>query len=82
MKQYYENDLTLEKGLKLTVKVLKKSLDKNKMNGENVEIFVLENKEGEIYQRFITEKEITEYLTEVEKEEALEKEKADKKMEF
>ncbi len=82
LKQYYENDLTLAAGLKLTVKVLKKSLDKNKMNGENVEIFVLERKEGEIYQRFIKENEINEYLKEVEKEEAEEKEKADKKMDF
>lgn len=82
LKQYYENDLTLKAGLKLTVKVLKKSLDKNKMNGENVEIFVLEMKDGEITQRFIKEQEINDYLKEVEKEESEEKEKADKKMDF
>ena len=56
LKQYYENDLTLEAGFKLTIKVLKKTLDKNKMNGENVELFVLSKKEnGELEQRFVSE---------------------------
>ena len=36
LKQFYENDLSLKDGIKLTVKVLKKTLDKNKMNGETL----------------------------------------------
>lgn len=82
LKQYYENDLSLADGLKLTVKVLKKSLDKNKMNGENVELFVLEKVGDEINQRFIKENDIVHYLEIVEKEEIEEKAKADKKAEF
>ena len=62
LKQYYKNDLSLKDGLKLTVKVLRKTLDKNKMNGENVEIFVLQLVDGEIVQKFIKAEEINEYL--------------------
>ena len=79
LKQYYENDLSLKDGLKLTVKVLRKTLDKNKMNGDNVEIFVLQLVDGEIVQKFIRAEEINEYLKIVDKEEQEEKAKADKK---
>ena len=79
LKQYYKNDLSLKDGLKLTVKVLRKTLDKNKMNGENVEIFVLQLVDGEIVQKFIKAEEINEYLKIVDKEEQEEKAKADKK---
>ena len=79
LKQYYENDLSLKDGLKLTVKVLRKTLDKNKMNGDNVEIFVLQLVDGEIVQKFIRAEEINEYLKIVDKEEQEEKAKSDKK---
>ena len=79
LKQYYENDLSLKDGLKLTVQVLRKTLDKNKMNGDNVEIFVLQLVDGEIVQKFIRAEEINEYLKIVDKEEQEEKAKADKK---
>jgi 20S proteasome subunit alpha 3 len=79
LKQYYEENLSLADGLKLTVKVLKKTLDKNKMSGENLEIFVLENIDGEIFQRFIKDTEIDGYLKVLEVEEAEEKAKSDKK---
>ena len=80
LKQYYENDLTLEAGFKLTIKVLKKTLDKNKMNGENVELFVLSKKEnGELEQRFVSENEINEIIKVVDKEEQEEKVKASQK---
>ena len=80
LKQYYENDLTLEAGFKLTIKVLKKTLDKNKMNGENVELFVLSRKEdGELEQRFVGENEINEIIRVVDKEEQEEKAKASQK---
>jgi hypothetical protein len=46
------------------------------MNGENVEIFVLEmNDEGDIVQRFVKTEEINEFLKVVEKEEEEEKAK-------
>jgi 20S proteasome alpha/beta subunit len=36
LKQYYtDENMGLEDGLKLTIKVLKKTLDKNKLSGEN-----------------------------------------------
>jgi len=35
LKQYYSDTMNLSEGLKLTVKVLKKTLDKNKMTGDN-----------------------------------------------
>lgn len=79
LKQLYEENIGLADGLKLTVKVLKKTLDKNKMSGENIEIFVLENKEGEVFQRFIEAKEIDNLLKIIEKEEAEEKSKTEKK---
>ena len=79
LKQYYENDLSLKDGLKLTVKVLRKTLDKNKMNGDNVEIFVLQLVDVEIVQKFIKAEEINEYLKIVDKEEQEEKAKAEKK---
>ena len=54
-------------------------LAKNKMNGDNVEIFVLQLVDGEIVQKFIRAEEINEYLKIVDKEEQEEKAKADKK---
>ena len=75
LKQYYENDMNLQDGLKLAVKVLKKSLDKNKMNPENVEIFVLEMKEGELNQRFVKSDETQKFIEIVDKEDAEEKAK-------
>ena len=48
--------MSLNDGLKLAVKVLKKSLDKNKMNPENVEIYILEKKGDEKYKKFIKSK--------------------------
>ena len=79
LKQYYENDMKLQDGLKLAVKVLKKSLDKNKMNPENVEIFVLERKDGELNQRFIKSDEIQKFIEIVDKEDEEEKLKEKKK---
>ena len=79
LKQYYENDMNLNDGLKLAVKVLKKSLDKNKMSPENVEIFVLEKKDDGVSQRFVKSDEIQKFIEIVDKEEAEEKEKEKKK---
>ena len=79
LKQYYENDMNLNDGLKLAVKVLKKSLDKNKMNPENVEIFVLEKKDDGVSQRFVKSDEIQKFIEIVDKEDAEEKEKEKKK---
>ena len=79
LKQYYENDISLNDGLKLAVKVLKKSLDKNKMNPENVEIFVLEKKGDDLSQRFIKSDEIKKFIEIVDKEDEAEKEKEKKK---
>ena len=79
LKQYYENDLSLNDGLKLAVKVLKKSLDKNKMSPENVEIFVLEKKEDEVSQRFVKSDEIQKFIEIADKEDQEEKEKEKKK---
>ena len=80
LKQYYENNMSLNDGLKLAVKVLKKSLDKNKMNPENVEIFVLEKKDDEgVSQRFVKSDEIQKFIEIVDKEDAEEKEKEKKK---
>ena len=79
LKQYYENDISLKDGLKLAVKILKKSLDKNKMSPENIEIFILEKKEDELNQRFLKNDEINEYIKIVDKEDEEEKEKEKKK---
>ena len=79
MKESYESDMSLKDGLKLAVKVLKKSLDKNKMNPENVEIFVLEKNEDGLNQRFVKSEEINEYIQIVDKEDKEEKEKEKKK---
>ena len=70
--------MKLQDGLKLAVKVLKKSLDKNKMNPENVEIFVLERIDGELNQRFVKSDEIQKYIEIVDKED--EEEKAKEKL--
>jgi 20S proteasome subunit alpha 3 len=78
LKQYYEDKLSLTDGLKLTVKVLKKTLDKNKMAGENIDIFVLQNVNGVITQKFTPAKDIDSYLKIIEQEEAEEKLKSDK----
>lgn len=78
LKQYYENDMNLQDGLKLAVKVLKKSLDKNKMNPENVEIFVIEKKGEELNQRFVKNEEIQKFIEIVDKED--EEEKAKEKL--
>ena len=79
LKQYYDNDMSLNDGLKLAVKVLKKSLDKNKMNPDNIELFVLEKKEGELNQRFVKKDEIQKIIEVVDKEDEIEKEKEKKK---
>ena len=80
LKQYYENDMSLKDGLKLAVKVLKKSLDKNKMNPDNVEIFVLEKNEDGLNQRFLNKEEIEEFIKIVDKEDEEEKLKEKKKI--
>ena len=79
LKQYYENDLSLSDGLKLAVKVLKKSLDKNKMTPDNLEVFVLEKKGDELVQRFVKGDEIKKIIEVVDKEDEEEKEKEKKK---
>ena len=79
LKEYYNDNMSLKDGLKLAIKVLKKSLDKNKMNPENVEIFVLAKNEEEIKQRFVKKDEINEYIKIVDKEDEEEKEKEKKK---
>ena len=79
LKEYYENDMSLEDGIKLAIKVLKKSLDKNKMSGENIEIMVLEKNEDGLNQRFIKNEEISKYITIVDKEDEEEKLKEKKK---
>lgn len=68
LKQFYEDNLSLSEGLKLTVKVLKKTLDKNKMSGENIDIFVLENLDGDLVQRYVSAKEIDTYLQQIDQE--------------
>jgi 20S proteasome subunit alpha 3 len=73
LKQYYENDMSLNDGLKLAVKVLKKSLDKNKMNPDNVEIFVLEKKEEGMSQRFVKSDEIQKFIEIADKEDQLQR---------
>lgn len=78
LKQYYDENLSLSDGLKLTIKVLRKTLDKNKMSGENIDVFILEQSDGELTQRFLPAKEVDNYLKIVEKEEADEKAKSDK----
>ena len=80
LKQYYENDISLKDGLKLAVTVLKKSLDKNKMNPDNVEIFVLEKNEDGLNQRFLNKEEIEEFIKIVDKEDEEEKLKEKKKI--
>ena len=65
--------MSLNDGLKLAVKVLKKNLDKNKMNPENVEIFVLEKKGDELNQRFIKNDEAQKIIEIVDKEDEEEK---------
>ena len=55
------------------------SLDKNKMNPENVEIFVLEKKGEEMSQRFVKSDEIKKFIEIVDKEDEAEKEKEKKK---
>ena len=79
LKQYYENNISLKDGLKLAVKILKKSLDKNKMSPENIEIFILEKNEDGLNQRFVKKDEINEYIKIVDKEDEEEKEKEKKK---
>jgi 20S proteasome subunit alpha 3 len=78
LKQYYEDNLSLADGFKLIVRVLKKTLDKNKMSGENIDILVLEMVDGELTQRFLPAKDIDTYLKVIEQEEAEEKAKSAK----
>ena len=70
--------MNLSAGLRVTVKVLKKTLDKNKLSGENIDIYVLSMVNGELTQRFLQASEIDEHLKEIEKEEAEEKKKEKK----
>ena len=68
LKQYYHSEINLNDGIKLVVKALKKSLDKNKMNYDNIEILVLEKSDDDINQRYIKNEEIEEYIKIVDKE--------------
>lgn len=70
--------MNLSAGLRVTVKVLKKTLDKNKLSGENIDIYVLTMVNGELTQIFLNASEIDEHLKEIEKEEAEEKKKEKK----
>jgi 20S proteasome subunit alpha 3 len=78
LKTHYDEAMNLSGGIKVTVKVLKKTLDKNKLSGENIDIYVLTMVNGELTQRFLKSFEVDEYLKEIEKEEAEEKKKEKK----
>jgi 20S proteasome subunit alpha 3 len=78
LKTHYDEAMNLSAGLKVTVKVLKKTLDKNKLGGDNIDIYVLTMVNGELTQRFLQASEIDQYLKEIEKEEAEEKKKEKK----
>ena len=79
LKEYYENDMSLEDAIKLAIKVLEKNLDKNKMSSENIEIMVLEKNEDGLNQQFVKNKEINKYINIVDKEDEEEKLKEKKK---
>jgi 20S proteasome subunit alpha 3 len=64
-KQYYDENISLEDGITLAARILRKSLDKNKITGENIEIFVLTHLEGEFSQRFLDVNTINEHLKKV-----------------
>jgi 20S proteasome alpha/beta subunit len=78
LKTHYDEAMNLSAGLRVTVKVLKKTLDKNKLSGDNIDIYVLSMVNGELRQRFLQASEIDEHLKEIEKEEAEEKKKEKK----
>jgi 20S proteasome subunit alpha 3 len=79
LKQYYDDNISLSEGIKLAVKVLRKTLDKNKISGDNIDMYVVENVNGELNQRFVNASEINEHLKVLEKEEAEEKSKSGNK---
>lgn len=79
LKQYYDDNISLSEGIKMTVKVLRKTLDKNKISGDNIDMYVVENVKGELNQRFVSVSEINEHLKVLEKEEAEEKKKTGNK---
>lgn len=69
LKMEYSEGMNLSDGLKFTVKVLKKTLDKNKLTGDNIDLFVIREKDGDLTQEFIDSKDIDEYLKVLNQEE-------------
>jgi hypothetical protein len=57
----------------MSIRVLRKSLDKNVLSSENIEVFVLEEENGEISQNFIGNECISRFLEEIKKIEEDEK---------
>lgn len=73
LKQNYNEEMNLEEGIKMSIRVLRKSLDKNVLSSENIEVFVLEEENGEISQNFIGNEYISRLLEEIKKIEEDEK---------
>ncbi|SOV18335.1 proteasome subunit alpha type-4, putative [Plasmodium sp. gorilla clade G2] len=62
LKQEWKNDMTLEEGLLLALKTLAKSTDTEIPKSEKIELAYLTYKDGEVYQKYLTEKEIEELI--------------------
>ena len=73
LKQYYEENISLEEAAKLAIRVLRKSLDKNVIAAENIEVMVLEEQDGELTQNYLKTEYISTLLENVKKVEAEEK---------
>lgn len=69
LKMEYNEEMTLKEGIRLAIKVLKKTLDKNKMTGENIDLFILRQVDGELAQEFVSAKDIDEHLDVLNQEE-------------
>lgn len=73
LKENYEDNMSFEKGLKLAVKVLRKTLDKNTLKGENIDILTLTYDGEEMIQKVFGAKEIDEILSVLDEDEKNEK---------
>ena len=81
-KQYYKDEMTLDEGITLAIRILRKSLDNNKITGENsklkffiflVQVFVLTQEKEEFNQCFLKNDVINQHLKKVDEIEENEK---------
>lgn len=77
MKTDYNENNTMEKNLKVAVKILLKTMDATTPSPERIEVSILSHQDGALVHRFVSEAEVSALIAEIQKEVEAEQKKAE-----